>query len=125
MPAGRLPLTVETVLLLVPHLAVALLFGRLAAPAIAGLFADRPPTVRAGLDALLGVAVVAATVSVRLYGPWLRLGVGLVAVLAVAWGAHLGTRPSGGPDDLTGGMARILGAGLGLLASTVLLLGGR
>ena len=88
--------TAEAALLLVPHVGVALLFGRVAAPAIAGLFADRPPTVRAGLDALLGVAVVAAVVSVPLYGPWPRLGIGVVAVLAVAWGARHGTRPSGG-----------------------------
>lgn len=118
-----LVLTADTLVFLVPYLAVAVLFGRVAAPAIAALFADQPPTVRAGLDALLGVAVVVAVVSVRVFEPLPRLGAGGVAVLAVVWGARLGTRPSGGVDDLTDGKARILGAVVGLLASAVYLFG--
>ena len=106
--------------------AVGLLAGRFAAPQVAALWLGRGPVVRAGLDAALGCALgLTATLwgaSPTELGAVMGVVAGTLAALGVAWGSARGARASGGPDDLAGGRARRLGAWLGVLAASPLVL---
>ena len=106
--------------------AAGLLAGRYVAPQIAELWLGRGPIARAGLDAALGCAFgLTATLlgaSPTELGATMAVVAGCLTALGVAWGSGRGARPSGGTDDLAGGRARRLGAWLGVLAASPVVL---
>lgn len=112
--------------------AVGALAGRFVAPQIAALWLARPPVQRAGLDAALGCAL-AFTMTLLATTPsglsaTMAVVAGSLTALGVAWGSGRGARPSetdgaAEPNDLAGGRARRLGAWLGVLAASPLVLG--